>query len=141
MDDNQTSILEFSSDISEAEAPDPLPVGDYVATITAAEGKISNNSGKKYVAVSFRIPVEEFPADYDPEQAPDGKTIIYRRVPGEDNAQARYQVRQFCEAVGSPMSKTIDIGEWVTLSAKVSVAHEEYEGTMREVITRVSAAA
>lgn len=140
MNDENMSIIEFSEDIGEAEAPEPLPVGEYPATIRAAEVKLSQR-GTKYCAVTFVISPDEFPADYPVENAPDGKVIIFRRVGLEDNPQARYMLRNFCEAIGATPSKRIDVNEWMGLDATVNIEHDTYEGVTREQITRVTEAA
>lgn len=139
MSDDTMSIIEFSEDIGEAEAPEPLPVGEYAATIRSVEGKLSAR-GTKYAAVGFHIAPEEFPADFDPAMAPDGKLIIYRRCSLEDTQQARFMLRKFLENIGATASKKIDLNDWVGLEARIEVDHDEYEGVMREQITRVNAA-
>jgi hypothetical protein len=139
-DDDSVTIVEFSSDISEAEAPEPLPVGQYNATIRAAEVKVSTNSGNRYAAVSFHIAPDEYPADYPTDIAPDGKVIIHRRLVMEDDARSKFNVRKFCEAIGAPMSKKIDVGDWVGLEARITIAHGTWEGMVREEIERVSEA-
>ena len=138
--DDVTTIVEFSSDISEAEAPEPLPVGEYPATIRACEVKVSTNSGNKYAAVSFHISPDEYPADYPADIAPDGKVIVYRRLVMEDDQRSKYNVRKFCEAIGAPMSKKIDVAEWVGLEARVQIEHGTWEGLPREEIARVTEA-
>lgn len=139
MTEETMSIIEFSEDISEAEAPEPLPAGQYAATIRGAEIKTSQR-GTLYAAVTFVVAPEEFPADYPIENAPDGKVIVFRRCSMEDNPQARYMLRNFIEAIGATASKKIDVNEWMGLSASIQIENEEYEGVMREQITRVNAA-
>lgn len=138
-DEDLGSIVEFSEDIGEAEAPEPLPIGEYPAEIRGAELKTSQR-GTRYAAVSFFIKPEDYPADYPSDAAPDGKTVIYRRVSMEDNQRARYMCRLFCEAVGAPMSKQIDVNEWVSLAATISIEHDTFEGVTREQIARVNPA-
>lgn len=139
MTEDTTSIVEFSEDIGDAEAPEPLPAGEYPATIRGAEVKTSQR-GTLYAAVTFVVSPDEFPADYPVENAPDGKVIVYRRCSMEDNPQARYMLRNFIEAIGATASKKIDVNEWMGLSANIQVENEEYEGVMREQIVRVNAA-
>lgn len=134
------SIIEYSEDIADVEQPEPLPMGDYPITIRAAEAKESVNTGNKYAAVSCYISPDDFPADYPAENAPDGKTIIFRRVSLEDTPQARFGMRRFCEAIGAPMSSRIDINDWVGLEATAVVDVSEYEGLLREEIKRIEAA-
>ena len=138
MSDETMSIVEFSEDISEAEAPEPLPAGEYAATIKAAEIKISQR-GTKYAVVTFVVSPDEYPADYPAENAPDGKVIVFRRCSMEDNPQARYMLKNFCEAIGATASKRIDVNEWMGLEASIQVENDEYEGVLREQIARVNA--
>jgi hypothetical protein len=135
--DGLPSIMDFSEDIADAEAPEPLPVGEYVGQIVATETRASQRD-TKYVAVTWLIAPDEFPADYDPANAPDGRQVIYRRVPWEDDRQSRFRVRVFCEAIGAAMSKSINHGDWIGLEARLTIEHDEYEGINRENITRVN---
>lgn len=139
MADDIMTIVEFAEDIATAEAPEPLPVGEYPATILAAQINTSQK-GTLYAAVTFKIAPEEYPADYPVDIAPDGKTVIYRRVSMEQSQTARFGLRRFCESIGAPMSKRIDVSEWIGLEATVQIDHDTYEGVTREQITRVNAA-
>ena len=138
MANDLSSIVEFSVDLKKQEAPEPLPPGAYVGVIRKAEVKESQR-GTMYGAVSFHIGSDQFPADYKDGGA-DGLTIIHRRVGLEDNPQSRFGLKRFCETVGAPMSKKIDVTEWVGLEASLDVTHETYEGVTRAVIDRVNAA-
>ena len=132
----EATIMDFSEDISTTEAPEPLPVGEYPAEIRAAEIKTSAK-GNRYCDVTFMISADEYPATYPAENAPDGTVLHYGRLPFEDSPRARFTIRKFCEAIGAPMAKRIDVGEWVGLSARVGVDHEEYEGINRARINKV----
>ena len=67
-------------------------------------------------------------------------TLIYRRCGLEDNPQARYGAKRFCEAIGAPLSKKIDVTEWIGMEAALEVDHDTYEGVTRAVVNRVHAA-
>lgn len=133
-----SSIVEFSVDLKKQEQPEPLPSGEYVGVIREAEVKESQR-GTKYGAVSFFIGADQYPADFK-DGNDDGLTIVYRRVGLEDNPQARFGTKRFIEAIGAPLSKTVDVNEWVGMEAACEVTHEEYEGVVRAVIARVRAA-
>lgn len=137
-EDALPSVVEFSEDVGDQDAPVPLPVGDYPASIKAVEVKNSQRD-TKYAAVTFHISADAFPADFT-EGDPDGETIIYRRVPLEDTPRARFALRRFCEAIGATPSKRIDVNEWVGLEAVVTVGNSEYEGMPRAEISKVSKA-
>jgi hypothetical protein len=134
------TIMTYSTDINEAEQPDPLPYGVYPASVVSAEIKESNTTGNKYYMTSFRILPDAYPADFNADNAPDGVTLAFRRTSAEDTPVGRFQVRQHCEALGAPMSTSIDCAEWIGLNANVEIVHEEYEGVMRATIKKVLAA-
>ena len=138
MSDELSSIVEFSVDLKNQDAPEPLPSGKYTGVIRNAEIKESQR-GTRYAAVSFHISADQFPADYK-DGSDDGLTLIYRRVGLEDNPQARYGTKRFIEAIGGPLSKSIDVSEWVGMEAALEVEHDTYEGVTRAVVNRVHAA-
>lgn len=136
-DEALPSVVTFSDDIADAEAPPPLPANDYPAMITAVVPKVSQRN-TKYAEVQWRIDPSAYPADFDASNNPNGVSIYYRRLSLEDNPNARYQMKLFCTAIGAPMSKNIDVSEWVGLEATVTVKHETFEGVTRATIVKVS---
>lgn len=135
-DEDQDSIIEYSDNIADAEAPEPLPEREYVATISKATIETSATKGTKYFAPVFHINEEDYPADFDVNNAPGGKDI--RHIIGAaDDAPSRHRLRKFCEAIGAPMSKRIRPAEWVGLQAKITIKHDTYEGVKREKISKV----
>lgn len=132
------SIIEYSEDVSEAEAPKALPASDYPVTITGAELGISQNSGKARVEVTMTVAPEDYPADYeDAESFPDGK-VVKHYISAEDTLQARFRMRRFCEAIGAPASKKIDLNSWVGREAMASLEPDTYDGIERERCKGVS---
>jgi hypothetical protein len=132
------SIVEFSSDLSKAEAPEPLPVGEYEANITSTEIKTSQAKGTRYCEIRWNVSPDQYPADYG-DGSPEGTNLIYRRVSLEDNPQARWFTKQFIDAIGAPLGKKIDVNTWVGMDAVVEVDHETYEGVNRAIVKRVRA--
>jgi len=132
------SVVEFSMDLGKQEAPEPLPVGNYLGIISAVTVKMSQRE-TKYAEVAFKISADQFPADYD-DGNPDGMTLYYRRCSLEDTANARYGTRRFCEAIGAPLGKKIDTATWLHSEAELEITHEPYEGVMRANVNRVRAA-
>jgi len=140
MSEELPTIVDYSEDISDAEQPEPLPMGDYPITIRTTEARESVNSGRRYADIACYIAPEDYPPDYPTENAPDGKTIHYRRISLEDGPQERFRMRRFCEAIGAPMSTRIDLNDWLNLEATAVVDVVEYEGMLREEIRRLEAA-
>lgn len=135
----EVSILEYGQDIATAEAPPPLPAGEYPATVETVEQKTSQTSGKDYIGVTLRVARDNFPADFDQDGAfEDGVVLSYNRLAMEDNARARYGMRKWCEAIGAKMGKQVDPSEWIGLSCKVKIKHDTWEGEKRAQISGIS---
>lgn len=135
MNDGMPSIYTFSEDINNAEAPKPLPQGSYRAVIkSAAAHTPKSGSEKKSAKVQFFIDSAQYPADYT-DGNPDGTLLDYY-VSMEDNPMSRYILKSFCAAIGAPMSRSIDVSQWIGMEATVKVVHEEYEGVMRHKLDR-----
>lgn len=132
------SIIEYDVDLSEAEAPVPLPPGDYPAEIRSAERKTSG-AGNEYVNVTFIIHPEAYPADYT-EGSEDGTILSYGRLSPENTQRARWNMKKFCEAIGVTMGKSLDLNAWLGQSAIVTVVNEPYEGVDQAKIKKVNQA-
>src|SRR3954463_1385121 len=141
MSDDLPSMIDLGVDVANAAAPELLPPGDYVAEIRSAEPRVSSN-GNSYVAVQFYISPEEYPADFDVSEAPDGTILTYGRVPwpttGNDK-RGVYKLRRFMESIGAPFegSKVV-LDKWIGLRAIVKVKHDTYEGEARAAAASVS---
>jgi hypothetical protein len=134
-----SSIIEYSEDLSEAEAPKALPASDYPVTITGAENGISQSSGNPRAKVTLLVAPEDFPADYeDGESFPDGKQVDFY-VSTADTAAARFRMRQFLEAIGAPLSSKVNVEDWIGRQAIATLEPDEYEGIERERCRKVSA--
>lgn len=137
-DNNVSSIIEFSEDVANAEAPVPLPKGDYPAEIRGAVRKTSQ-AGNEYARVTFYISPDSYPADFT-EGDEDGMTLDYNRVTLQDTPAGRHRLRKFGESIGAPLGKQIDLNDWVGRTATVTIDHDTFEGETRAQITKVTAA-
>lgn len=132
----ETSIIQFTEDPANQEQPEPLPAGKYEGEIREATANVSSK-GTRYAAVSFFVSPDQYPADFT-EGNPDGMTLVYRRVPLEDNPMSRYQLKKFLKAIQAPGGREIDLNEWVGLRAQLEVTHETYEGETRANVKSVA---
>jgi len=139
VDNALPSIIEFDEDIAEAEAPVPLPVGDYPAEVRGAVQKTANQSGNPYASVQFFINADAYPADYT-EGEPDGMLLTFNRVSLQNTPAGRHRLRKFLEAIGAPAGSKIDLNDWVGRTATVTISHDEWEGETRANIAKVTAA-
>ena len=132
--------MEFTQDVAEQTAPEPLPVGDYPAEITAAEIKVSNNTGNSYLALTLSISPNDYPADFV-EGDPDGTRLSYNRLIMEDTPRARYRLRQFCENIGAKVpQRSFDPSDLIGHAVMVTVTQDTYEGEKRAQASKVSGA-
>lgn len=135
------SVIEYSEDISTAERPDPLPAGEYVAKIADAGVARGKESGKLYLFANFHIDRDAMPVDFVERAGPqlEHLTLVHRIMGAADTPQGRWNAKNFCSAVGAPMSNRIDPkSDWVGLEAKVVVEHgKDLEGFPRPEIKRV----
>lgn len=127
MSDDNTSILEFSSSIASAEAPPPLPVGEYTMTVTGCEHKVSSNTGNPMIVTTFRVAPEDYPADFDSESYPDGVSMTLYTM-ARDVANDRFRIRKLCEACGVAATRKLDLNGFMGMTARGNVQHEDYEG-------------
>ena len=133
------SILTFSEDITNAEAPPPLPVGPYPAEIIGATTRVSATTGNEYASIVMRINEESYPADYT-DGDPDGTSLTYNRLLTSDTPSNRHRWRVFMERCGGPLGRSIDLGALIGLSCTVEITHQSYEGEERAQIARILAA-
>jgi hypothetical protein len=139
-DNNLPSVFEFSADISNQEAPPPLPKGKYLASITSAEPKVSATSGNTYADITFTIAPDQFPADYSAIQA-DAVNIHHRTmVLSKDDARSRYNIRKFAESVRVAVSRKVDLNDFIGRSAMLTIDHRSYQGVDQPEIKAVEPA-
>jgi len=136
MSEDTSSIMEFSTSLADAEAPPPIPVGEYPARVVKAEIKVSKSSGNRYLALMLRIEPESYPADFE-NGNPEGETFSYNRMVLVDAPRERYRLRKFNEALGAPNGSKIDANDYMDLVAMVGVAHGSWEGETRAEIAKV----
>jgi hypothetical protein len=130
------SILEFSEDISNAKAPEPLPIGQYTGEIIGAQWRVSATTGNTYAQIIVRVPESNYPVDHK-DGEPDGTVLMYNRLPHADTPRARYAWRLFCEKVRVTPGRSIDLNDLLGRNIIVDVVHQEYEGEQRASIARI----
>ena len=134
-----TSVFEFSADVSSQEAPPPIPKGKYLASVTAAEPKVSANSGNTYIDITFTISPDQFPPDYAAVQQ-DALNLHYRTLVMKDDARSRYNLRKFCETMRVPVSRKFDVNDLIGKSGMLTIDHRAYQGTDQADIKAVEPA-
>jgi hypothetical protein len=132
-----TSIVEFSQDINDQEAPVPLPPDTYPGTCIKAETVDSKATpGNTLLHTQWRIEPDAYPADFT-EGNPDGETLSYYRVIKPETAQRRFALKQLLLAVGITPSRSLDPNEFIGLSGQLKISNETYEGVKRAKIDSI----
>lgn len=129
-----SSVIEFDEDLSNVEAPKPLPAGNYDSVIESAEPIMSKN-GNPMVKVTHFISSDQYPADYT-DGNPEGTRLTQYLMLGKDQ-RSKYQLKQFCLGIGAALSNSIDVNTWVGNAARVEVVNEIYEGNLNARLKKV----
>lgn len=129
------SVKEFSKPIDEQEAPKPLPEGEYVAEVIEATRKVSNNTGREYAEIIFKVEQSRYPHDF---VGPEGGIKVRHMVMMEDTDWSRFELKKTFTALGAHLPKTrVDIQDLLGRSAIIAVKHAEYpkgSGRLKEEI-------
>lgn len=122
--DDIPSVITYSEDIDDAEAPNPLPRGTYPAEIIGVVVKASKSTpGSRYYEVSLLISKDAYPADFE-DGPDDGVTLYYRRLSANDNKVARYRLKLFGEIVGVRIGREVDPNVFTGKEVRVIVDNE-----------------
>lgn len=136
MSEELTSILEFDEDLSNVEAPKPLPAGTYDAVIESAE-TMTSNSGKPMIKVTFNISADQYPVDYT-DGNPEG-TKLTQYLLADNTNRSKFALKRFILAIGAPLSNKIDVTTFIGLPAKVEVGNRMWQDVEVANIVRVLA--
>lgn len=157
------SMTDDVVDVSDIPAPVALPKGAYLGTVSSIEMKL-NKSANVMVAVQYTIGVDQYPVDYDVENAPDGVKLtnfvtLNFGMPGVDKQPSRIASQRYREMLkmhGMSHTPTVTAdaqlgGKWAPSEAvmqemigrqvKLEVIHEVYEGEERAKIYKVASVA
>lgn len=136
MSEELNSIIEFDEDLSNVEAPKPLPSGTYDAVIESAE-TMTSNSGKPMIKVIFNISADQYPADYV-DGNPEG-TKLTQYLLADNSSRSKFALKRFILAIGAPLSNKIDVTTFIGLPAKVEVGNRMWQDVEVANIVRVIA--
>ena len=136
MSEELNSIIEFDEDLSNVEAPKPLPSGTYDAVIESAE-TMTSNSGKPMIKVIFNISADQYPADYV-DGNPEGTKLTHYLM-ADNSSRSKFTLKRFILAIGAPLSNKIDVTTFIGLPAKVEVGNRMWQDVEVANIVRVIA--
>jgi hypothetical protein len=122
-EDSSGFDFEYSSSIEEATPPEPLPERDYIGEIVEARKGVSNFSGNAQLVCIIVIPVENFPVDYAPDNAPDGMRLVWFSPDVDDSRKGKWQMRMICQKLGVPMTNHFRTDDFVGKRVRVELGH------------------
>lgn len=131
-----SSVINFDEDLNNVEAPKPLPMGLYDAVIQSAEPMMSK-SDRLMAKVTFMVSADQYPVDYT-DGNPNGTTLT-QYVFLDNSQRSKFALKRFCQAIGAPLSNSIDITTWIGLPARIEVVNEPWEGNLQARIKKVVA--
>lgn len=132
-----SSLIEFSQNIADAEAPPPLPPGEYEAVCVGAVPGISKSSGNPTLPLQYKVAKDQFPADFD-AGGNDELSFTFNRLTTRDTAQDRFRMKNVCLAHGVAMSNKIDPNDFIGCKVKLKiVTGKDLEGNDRADIQSI----
>ncbi len=131
------SVFTYDEDVSQAEAPPPLPVGAYIAEVTSSILK-NSAKGNLNLVLGFKIDADQYPADFK-DGNPDGTTLTHYTSVANDQP-SKFRMKNFTEALGITVRKDLDVASFMGARARVNIVHELWDGLMRPKIKSVESA-
>lgn len=140
MSEELSTVFDFEGDVNEAKAPEPLPEGEYPATVQGVEMKKSQ-SGKSVAHIALLISASAYPPDYA-DGDPDGTVIKdYRTIHTEKRLW--FLNKQMMEAYGVRIKRrgdgtsSIDVNDLQGQDVLVTVKHDMYQGRQTAKIASI----
>jgi len=137
--ETEADITQLERNLEEFEDFEPLPAGNYIATIAEVDKRVSENNNEYYYVV-FEIPTEAYPADYDVENNPEGTKLVYSRLQALDmtNRRSITAMKKWYRALGlSLATSTIDHNQWEGNQVKLNLKMGEWQGEKRPEIAAI----
>lgn len=122
-EDSSGFDFEYDSSVGDAAPPEPLPEREYIGEITEARKGVSNLSGKEQLICIIVIPVENFPVDYSPENAPDGMRLVWFSPDVDRSRKGTWNMRIVCQRLGVPMTNRFRTDDFVGKRVRVELGH------------------
>lgn len=136
VDDQLPSVVEFETDIADAEAIPPLPAGTYPADVVESKVVKSKNSDNKFIETTFRIYADSYPVDYKNDKP---YIDVKYRKPMLGQQDSAFQLKTLLTSLGlsAPKSKTFDPASLVSTPGLLTITHRDFNGRAYEEITKI----
>lgn len=124
-EDSEGFDFEYSQSLEDAVAPDPLPEREYIGEIVDFKKGVSNLTGKDNFTLVIVIPVEEFPSDYNPENAPDGMRLVFFSPDVDNSRKGMWNMKQICRKLRVPLTNRVSHTDFVGKKVRVDVTQRQ----------------
>ena len=126
------SIITLATNLADMEEYEALPDGPYKAEVRDVEVRFNEKNPNGYIYLAMLVHPENFPADYDPANAPEGVTVVYSsvRVPDPANRRTVKPFKNLVKAVtGKEATGTeFDPEDWKGKEITALLKRGEYNG-------------
>jgi hypothetical protein len=136
-----SSLIDLDINIEEMEEFVPLPEGQYLAHIRSVEVATSEKIPEGFLKVVWQIDVDQYPADYDVANNPEGTLLTYARVrlPNSQNRRSVNGFREFLATINvKAKGSTFDFEKWIGNEALLLLKRDMYQGMPTNQIAAIS---
>ena len=135
------SIIKLASNLSEMAEYEPLPDGLYSAELQDVDHKINEKNPEGFFTITYRISPDDFPADYDAGNAPEGLQVTqgFLALPSATNRRTVRPFKSFLTALGvSTDLDTVDPEEWIGKNVQILLTRSSFQGSLINNVDGVS---
>lgn len=127
------SLIELSTSIEDMKEYEPLPDGTYRAELQDVSLKANETTPQGFLTCQYRISPDQYPADYDAGNAPEGVTVTqgYIALPDASNRRTVAPFKRFLEALGAKVEGSqFSIDDLIGNEVQVTITRGEYNGSL-----------
>lgn len=138
---DKATIVDLEMNLEDYDDFEILPDGQYPATCTLAELRVSDK-GNEYYYTTWKINANDYPPDYARENNPEGTNLNFSRLQkvSAGNRRSITAMKNFYRAIGLKLATSkINPGDWEGRRAKLNVGHGEFGGEMRNQVDSIEA--
>lgn len=136
-----SNLIQLAGNLEDMQEYEPLPDGPYRAELQDAEIKYNEKTPQGFITAQFKVHPDQFPADYDAANAPEGVTVTqgYVALPDPSNRRTVAPFKRFLTALGVDMKGSdFDPQDWVGREVQVLLKRGEYQGALLNNIEAIN---
>jgi len=125
-------LIKLAMNLEDMEEFQPLPAGPYRAEVREVTTKITEGVPNGFFVIKLRVDPNDFPVDYDPENAPEGVALTYANVKLPDGDRRKVKpFKNLLKALGVDASGTsFDPSDWIGKEVQVFVSVNTFQGNL-----------